>query len=118
MLRRSGVGWSFVLLALTASPLWAGDAASLGITLGVGYDTNGLRVTGDGPDSTFTEVRLDGRWKVPLGAGTSWFVDGVGRETGATQGVLRRRESRVEALPCFVGACRARTSPGRHMSNR
>ena len=72
---------ALIFLLLTSSPLMAGVQGDVGVSLGAGYDTNPLRMTGDGPNGPFSELRADGRIELRSAEWIAWFgsADGQAR---------------------------------------
>lgn len=94
-----------VYLALTlavagGSPV-AAVGGEVGVSLGTGFDSNPLRMTGDGPNGPFSELRADGRLELRSAPWIGWFgtVDGRARvhDSGVSNADARSAELRVGA---------------------
>lgn len=54
--------------------------ADIGARLSFGYDSNPLRISGDGPGGAFTQLAVDGRLSFPLAHDVAFYVDADGRK--------------------------------------
>lgn len=74
--------------ALGARPAVAVDT-DFGLRVDLGYDSNPLRISGDGPDGAYTQLRLDGGLKQELSPRVKLFADASARARINEPGVSR-----------------------------
>lgn len=97
--------WLLVLVAAALAAGWAGPAAAaeaLGevrVRLGLGHDSNALRLHDAGPDGGYAELNVVGAMGRPINRKLRWFVD------GNADG--RRYESGLSDADALTGGLRA-----------